>query len=186
MKCFYEMGIVRDGICPAGIVRWELSGMGIVRDGNCPVGVVRDGNCPGWELSGMGTVHLVGIVRDGNCPGWELSGYPPKPIERQSVSTWLRVFSDETIEALETHRNTDQEKIQGTIQFLKIIVSFWKIVNVKGIDADIRVKDDLRGVIRSPDDESLKILLQIADMSDKLKGKSKRERQLTKDTSTDY
>ena len=24
-------------------------------------------NCPGWELSGMGT------VRDGNCPGWELT-----------------------------------------------------------------------------------------------------------------
>ena len=46
--------------CPG----WELSGMGTVRDGNCPPG----GNCPGWELSGMGTVHLVGIVRDGNCP----------------------------------------------------------------------------------------------------------------------
>ena len=91
LKCFYEMGIVRDGNCP----EWELSGgncpgwelfamgtvrdgncpAGIVRDGNCPVGIVRDGNCPGWELSGMGTVHLVGIVRDGNCPGWELSGY---------------------------------------------------------------------------------------------------------------
>ena len=54
-----------------GIVRWELSGMGTVH----LVGIVRDGNCPGWELSGMGTVHLVGIVRDGNCPGWELSGY---------------------------------------------------------------------------------------------------------------
>ena len=46
------MGTVRDGNCPVGIVRWELSGMGTVRDGNCPVGIVRDGNCPGWELSG--------------------------------------------------------------------------------------------------------------------------------------
>ena len=42
--------------------------MGTVRDGK------SGGNCPGCELSGMGTVHLVGIVRDGNCPGWELSG----------------------------------------------------------------------------------------------------------------
>ena len=107
----------------------------------------------------------------------------PKPIERQSVSTCLRVFSDETIAALETHPNTDQEKIQGTIQFLKIILSFWKIVNVKGIGTGIPFKYDLCGVMRSPDDKSLKILLQIADMSDKLKGKSKRERQLTKDTS---
>ena len=51
-----------DGNCPG----WELSGMGIDR----------------WELSGMGNVREwncpVGIVRDGNCPGWELSGnrYP--------------------------------------------------------------------------------------------------------------
>ena len=53
-------GIVRDGNCPAcgKCPGWELSGMG----------TVRDGNCPEWELSGMGT------VRDGNCPGWELSG----------------------------------------------------------------------------------------------------------------
>ena len=27
--------------------------MGIVQDGNCPPG----GNCPGWELSGMGIVR---------------------------------------------------------------------------------------------------------------------------------
>ena len=55
------MGIVRDGNCPG----WELSGMGIVRWE--------------WELSGMGIVRDgklsgMGIVRDGNCPGWELSG----------------------------------------------------------------------------------------------------------------
>ena len=78
-----------------------------------------------------------------------------KPIERKSVSTCLRVFSDETIAALETHPNIEQEKIQGTIQMLNIIVSFWKIVNVKGTSADIRFKNDLRRVIRSPDDGSL-------------------------------
>ena len=37
-----------------------------------------DGNCPGWELSGMGNVRWelsgMGTVRDGNCPGWKLSG----------------------------------------------------------------------------------------------------------------
>ena len=26
------------------------------------------GNCPEWELSGMGIFRLVGNVRDGNCP----------------------------------------------------------------------------------------------------------------------
>ena len=47
-----------DGNCPG----WELSGMGIDRWELSGMGNVRDGNCP------------VGIVRDGKCPGWELSG----------------------------------------------------------------------------------------------------------------
>ena len=37
------------------------------------MGIDRDGNCPGWELSGMGNVRWelsgMGTVRDGNCPG---------------------------------------------------------------------------------------------------------------------
>ena len=47
-----------DGNCPG----WELSGMGIDRWELSGMGNVRDGNCP------------MGIVRDGNCPGWELPG----------------------------------------------------------------------------------------------------------------
>ena len=73
----------------------------------------------------------------------------PKPTERQSISTCLHVFSDETISALETHPNIDKEKIQGTIQFLKIIISFSKIVNLEGIGADIHFKDDLRSYLIS-------------------------------------
>ena len=64
----------------------------------------------------------------------------PKPIERQRVSTCLRVFCDETIAALETHPGINKDSAMGTINFLK----FWKIVNVKGIGADSRFNDTLR------------------------------------------
>ena len=76
----------------------------------------------------------------------------PKPIERQKVSTCLRVFCDETIAALESHPKLDGVNVHGTLEFIRIIVRFWKIVNVRGPGADIRFKDIDRGVIRTPDD----------------------------------
>ena len=76
----------------------------------------------------------------------------PKPIERQKVSTCLRVFCDETIAALESHPKLDGVDVHGTLQFIRIIVRFWKILNVKGPGADIRFKDFDREVIRTPDD----------------------------------
>ena len=48
------MGTVRVGNCPG----WELSGMGIARWELSGMGTVRDRNCPGWELSGMGIVRI--------------------------------------------------------------------------------------------------------------------------------
>ena len=71
----------------------------------------------------------------------------PKPIERQSVPTCLRVFCDKTIAALETHPSINKGSVMGTIQFLKIIVSFWKIVNVNCSGIDKRYRDELRGEI---------------------------------------
>ena len=109
----------------------------------------------------------------------------PKPIERQSVSTCLRVFCAETIAALETHPAINKDSVMGTIQFLKIIVSFWKIVNVNSTGIDKRYRDELRGEIRSSDDPRLDTLLEIAVMSQEMKAKtsSVRIRQLTQDTS---
>ena len=55
----------------------------------------------------------------------------PKPVERQDVSLVLKVFCYETIAALEIHPDVDKEDAKGTIQFLKIILGWWKIVNKK-------------------------------------------------------
>ena len=69
------------------------------------------------------------------------------------------------------------------INFLKLIVKFWKIVNVKGIGADSRFNDTLRTVMRSPDDPRLGFLIELADMADKMINKAtKRIQHLTRDT----
>ena len=107
----------------------------------------------------------------------------PKPIERQRVSTCLRVFSDETIAALETHPGISKDSAMRTINFLKLIVKFWKIVHVKGIGADSRFNDTFRAVMRSPDDPRLDFLIELADMADKMTNTAtKRIQHLARDT----
>ena len=107
----------------------------------------------------------------------------PKPIEKQRVSTCLRVFCDETIAAMETHPGINKDSAMGTINFLKLIVTFWKIVNVKGIGADSRFNDTLRTVMRFLDDPRLDFLIELADMADKMANTATKHIQhLTRDT----
>ena len=79
----------------------------------------------------------------------------PMPIERQRVSTWLNVFCDETVVALKTHPELLDKNNSGTNDFIKIFVNFWEIVNVRGLNADRRFKDERRAVISSEDDSWL-------------------------------
>ena len=107
----------------------------------------------------------------------------PKPIEKQNVQLCLNVFSYETIAALETHPLIYQAAAQGTIQFLKIMTGFWKIVNTKEKGECQLFRDELRGEITDPNDSKLKILLKIADMAEKMTAPGKvRVKQLTTDT----
>ena len=59
----------------------------------------------------------------------------PKPIERQKVSSVLNVFSDNTITALMTHpqivERVDKSDFVETAGFLKIVLNWWRIMNVK-------------------------------------------------------
>ena len=93
------------------------------------------------------------------------------------------MFSYETIAALETHPDINQVEAEGTIQFLKIMVAFWKICNTKEKGEFQFFKDNLRGEITDPNDVKLRVLLKIADMAEKMTAKGKnRVRQLTRDT----
>ena len=52
----------------------------------------------------------------------------PKPIECQKVSTCLRVFCDETLNALLNHPGVSNvEDVQNTAIFLKKVITWWKV-----------------------------------------------------------
>ena len=58
----------------------------------------------------------------------------PKPIEQQKVSTCLEILCDETYNALLIHPGmADVEDVQDNAVFIKKIVTWWKIINVKGL-----------------------------------------------------
>ena len=67
------------------------------------------------------------------------------------VSTCLKVFCDEMLSALKTHPAIDHTSVTGTANVIRIFIKFWKIINVRGIGADVRYKDPDRAVIRSVD-----------------------------------
>ena len=116
----------------------------------------------------------------------EVSVYP-KPIERQRVSTCLNIFCDETIAALENHPKLQNADNGGTVLFLKKIVEFWKIVNVRGCTADKRFRDPHRSVITSNDDIRFHTLSKLANTAIQMKGTVKaRKKSLTVDTSKSF
>ena len=67
----------------------------------------------------------------------------PKPIEKQKVLTCLNVFSDKTYIALLCHPGMADEDTKDTPIFIKNVLTWWKIMIVKGIDADVRHRDPL-------------------------------------------
>ena len=110
----------------------------------------------------------------------------PKPIERQKVSTCLRVFCEETSAALRTHPGLEGNTgAQDTAKFIEKVTEMWKILNVRSKYKDVKHNNPLEAVIESPDDPRLTKLLELAEEFKKMgKGKGgKRVRKLTIDTS---
>ena len=108
----------------------------------------------------------------------------PKPTERQSVATWLRVFCEETYIAIINHpRMRNVEGREHTAAFIKIVVNWWKISNVKSIGVDVRFNNKLQAVVQDPLDERLNTILQFGEMALQMKGgQGKRYKQFTRDT----
>ena len=109
----------------------------------------------------------------------------PKPIERQKVSTCLKVFCEKKIAALKSHPELNPNEVNGTVKFIEVILSFWKIVSNKDIKGDERHRDPLKNPISSSDDGNMKILMEIAAMAEKMRGKQgSRIKSLTRDNSS--
>jgi hypothetical protein len=109
----------------------------------------------------------------------------PKPIERQKVSTCLKVFSEKTSHALLHHPGMEKfDGVADTAIFINKVLTWWKILNVKSQYMDIRRNDDLQAAISDPCDERLETILKFGDMALQMGGKQgKRQKQLTRDTS---
>ena len=108
----------------------------------------------------------------------------PKPIERQKVSTCLQVFCEETISALKVH--PELRDCADMIEFLLVMVEWWKIVDVHNPFTDQRLRDPYRAVIRSADHPNLEKLLQIGKMASAMNNTGPRKKSLTIDTSESF
>lgn len=80
----------------------------------------------------------------------------PSSIERQNVSLAVRLFDEKNIVALSTFFK--DQCIVGSAEFIKIILSWWKIVNVGSPETGHHLRDPLRKPIRSSEDENVKFL----------------------------
>ena len=62
----------------------------------------------------------------------------PSPIERQKMSTCLKIFCDETAAALETRPQLDHDAVSDFLNFIQIFVWLWKILNVNSPELNNR------------------------------------------------
>lgn len=109
----------------------------------------------------------------------------PRPIERQKVDTCMKVFCEETVNALKFHPGMADENVDGTVLFITKIIEFWKIVNVKSSFEGLRLNDSVRESISSATDLRLEALMELAELAVSMAGSNRnRVRCLTKDTST--
>ena len=75
------------------------------------------------------------------------------------------------------------EDVQNTAIFLKKVITWRKVINVKALRADTRHNEPLQAVIRDPEDARLYTLLEFGDMALNMTSKQgKRVKQLSKDT----
>ena len=81
------------------------------------------------------------------------------------------MFCEETYTVIINHpgmRNVDGR--EHTAAFVKIVVNWWKILNVKSIGVDIRFNNKSQAVVQEPLDERLKVILQFGKMALQMKG----------------
>ena len=114
----------------------------------------------------------------------------PKPIERQSVNTMLKIFNDKTVSALLNHPGLAHEstEVKATANFIQLFTDVWTVCNVRSPHSSDRLRDVRRQVSRlncSVTDDNLDKLLALANMVEKMNaanGKC-RKKCFTKDTS---
>ena len=134
---------------------------------------------------------VVGVQSDGPPPDKTTLKNPSSltrvnrsiclPKERQSIATCLRIFCEETYTVIINHlgmRHVDGR--EETAAFIKIAISWLKILNVNCIGIDVRFNNKLQAVVQDPLDKRLRTILQFGEMALQMKcGQGKRNKQFT-------
>jgi hypothetical protein len=95
------------------------------------------------------------------APALTYSALHPSNIERQNVKLALKIFDEKNIPALQNFGSQSHADVTGTVKFINIIGSLWKIFNVKSIDKGRRKRDSLLDPIKAVDCEQVKFLKNI-------------------------
>ena len=78
-------------------------------------------------------------------------------------------------------KNVDGQEHMAAL--IKIVVNWWKILNVKSVGVDVRFNNKLQAVAQDPLDERLNTILQFGEIALQMKGgQGKRYKQFTWDT----
>jgi hypothetical protein len=95
------------------------------------------------------------------APALTYSALNPTNIERQNVKLALKIFDEKNIPALENFGSQSDADVKGTVRFIQIIGSLWKIFNVKAMDKGRHKRDSFSNPIKAVDCEQIKFLKNI-------------------------
>ncbi|XP_035212330.1 uncharacterized protein LOC118186362 [Stegodyphus dumicola] len=86
----------------------------------------------------------------------------PTSLERQNVSTAVKLFDEKTVAALHVELKENKtgygETVRGTKYFIEIILKWWSIVNVKHPRKGLHLADPNREPVFSINDDKIKFL----------------------------
>ena len=103
----------------------------------------------------------------------------PKPIERSSVQLAESLFHSSTVDATEFYLK-DKPQWQGTYNFLKIINTWWSIVNVKNPTKGLNKRNENMWAVTATHNHQLQFLHDFSEWIESWDGA--KERSITKDT----
>jgi hypothetical protein len=116
------------------------------------------------NLSDLEKIHSAesnNIIK--SAPALSKKVLNPSSLERQNVQLAVRLFDEKNIEAL--NQSYNEMKNVGTAEFLKTILHWWRIVNVRSPKSGYHQRDSFRDPIREPNDKNIQFLLKFLGFS---------------------
>lgn len=100
------------------------------------------------------------------APTLSLKALNPSNLERQNVKLVLKIFNLSTIAALTSSTLAQLQHAKGTAEFIRIILTWWNIVNVKTPHKGQRLRDSFQEPVRSMSSPQIDFLNSVIDWLD--------------------